>query len=844
MDLETGTGKVLPVYIEEEMQKSYIDYAMSVIVQRALPDVRDGLKPVHRRILYAMQEAGMASNKPYKKSARIVGEVLGKYHPHGDTSVYDAIVRLAQNFSTRYLMVDGHGNFGSVDGDSAAAMRYTEVRMAKVAEVMLEDIEKETVDFVPNYDESLKEPSVLPAKVPALLINGSAGIAVGMATNIPPHNLSEVVDGLIMLIDNSNIEIPELMTVIKGPDFPTGATILGTEGIRSAYTTGRGIVKIRAQAEIEPMQKGKHRIVVTEIPYQVNKARLIESIAQLVKDGVIEGITDLRDESDRRGMRIVVELRNDVVPDVILNQLYKHTKLQDSFGIIMLALVDGHPRVLNLKEILVHYLNHQKEVITRRTRYELGKAKDRAHILEGLKIALDNLDAVINTIRSSANADIAKTALVEKFTLSLRQAQAILDMRLQRLTGLERKKIDDEYIDVMETIDWLESVLADEQKVLNIIKEDLLEMKKKFGDARRTILSHDTSSMDMEDLIAEEDIVITISHQGYIKRQTLDNFRNQKRGGVGKTGGSGKKNDDCAEHLFLSTTHHNILFFTNKGRVYRQKGYEIPEAGRTAKGTAIINLLPIEQGEKITAVIPVKEFKTEQYMFMATDKGTVKKTNLEDFNSARKVGLIAITLDENEQLIGVELTDGNSEIILATRNGIAIRFDEQDVRPMGRTAHGVRGIQLNYGDEVVAMDSVTSENSEVLTATEQGLGKRTSVSEYRKQTRGGKGVINIKVNEKTGIVIGMKVITPGQEIMMITAAGIIIRIDVEGISQFGRNAQGVKLMTLNDDDKVVSLAAVQQAEDDVTEEVITDDVQTETVDVSDEIIETSQATEE
>ena len=844
MDLETGTGKVLPVYIEEEMQKSYIDYAMSVIVQRALPDVRDGLKPVHRRILYAMQEAGMASNKPYKKSARIVGEVLGKYHPHGDTSVYDAIVRLAQNFSTRYLMVDGHGNFGSVDGDSAAAMRYTEVRMAKVAEVMLEDIEKETVDFVPNYDESLKEPSVLPAKVPALLINGSAGIAVGMATNIPPHNLSEVVDGLIMLIDNSDIEIPELMTAIKGPDFPTGATILGTEGIRSAYTTGRGIVKIRAQAEIEPMQKGKHRIVVTEIPYQVNKARLIESIAQLVKDGVIEGITDLRDESDRRGMRIVVELRNDVVPDVILNQLYKHTKLQDSFGIIMLALVDGHPRVLNLKEILVHYLNHQKEVITRRTRYELGKAKDRAHILEGLKIALDNLDAVINTIRSSANADIAKTALVEKFTLSLRQAQAILDMRLQRLTGLELKKIDDEYIDVMETIDWLESVLADEQKVLNIIKEDLLEMKKKFGDARRTILSHDTSSMDMEDLIAEEDIVITISHQGYIKRQTLDNFRNQKRGGVGKTGGSGKKNDDCAEHLFLSTTHHNILFFTNKGRVYRQKGYEIPEAGRTAKGTAIINLLPIEQGEKITAVIPVKEFKTEQYMFMATDKGTVKKTNLEDFNSARKVGLIAITLDENEQLIGVELTDGNSEIILATRNGIAIRFDEQDVRPMGRTAHGVRGIQLNYGDEVVAMDSVTSENSEVLTATEQGLGKRTSVSEYRKQTRGGKGVINIKVNEKTGIVIGMKVITPGQEIMMITAAGIIIRIDVEGISQFGRNAQGVKLMTLNDDDKVVSLAAVQQAEDDVTEEVITDDVQTETVDVSDEIIETSQATEE
>ena len=810
MELETGAGKVLPVYIEEEMQKSYIDYAMSVIVQRALPDVRDGLKPVHRRILYAMQEAGMASNKPYKKSARIVGEVLGKYHPHGDTAVYDAIVRLAQDFSTRYLMVDGHGNFGSVDGDSAAAMRYTEVRMTKIAETMLEDIEKETVDFVPNYDESLKEPSVLPAKVPALLINGSAGIAVGMATNIPPHNLGEVVDGLVMLIDNPDVEVPQLMTAIKGPDFPTGAIILGTEGIKNAYNTGRGIVKIRARAEIEPMQKGKHRIVVTEIPYQVNKARLIEGIAQLVKDGVIEGITDLRDESDRRGMRVVIELKSDAVPDVVLNQLYKHTQLQTSFGIIMLALVNGHPRILNLKQILNYYLEHQKDVITRRTRYELGKAKERAHILEGLKIALDHLDEVISTIRSSANADTAKAALMEKFSLSQRQAQAILDMRLQRLTGLERKKIDDEYIDVLETIDWLESVLADEHKVLGIIKEDLLEMKKKFGDARRTELSVDSSSMEIEDLIAEEDIVITISHQGYIKRQTLDNFRSQKRGGVGKTGGSGKKNDDCAEHLFLSTTHHNILFFTNKGRVYRQKGYEIPEAGRTAKGTAIINLLPIEQGEKITAVIPVKEFKEDQFMFMATNKGTVKKTNLNDFNSARKAGLIAMTLDDNEELIGVELTDGSSEIVLATRRGLAIRFDEQDVRPMGRTAHGVRGIQLGFDDEVVAMDSVTNENEEVLTATEEGLGKRTAVSEYRKQTRGGKGVINIKVTEKTGTVVGMKVINPEQEILLITAAGIIIRIDGEGISQFGRNAQGVKLMTLNEGDKVVSLAAVQQ----------------------------------
>ncbi len=812
-NLEPTTGKVLPVYIEEEMQKSYIDYAMSVIIQRALPDVRDGLKPVHRRILYAMQEAGMAPTKPYKKSARIVGEVLGKYHPHGDSSVYDAIVRLAQDFSTRYLMVDGHGNFGSIDGDSPAAMRYTEVRMAKIAEAMLEDIEKDTVDFVPNYDESLKEPSVLPSKVPALLINGSAGIAVGMATNIPPHNLCEVVNGLVMLIDNPEVEIPQLMTAIKGPDFPTGACILGREGINNAYTTGRGVVKIRAKATIEPANKGKHNIVISEIPYQVNKANLIKDIAQLVKDGAIEGITHIDDYSNlKHGIRIVIELKSDAVPDVVLNQLYKHTALQSSFGIIMLALVNGQPRILNLKQILEYYLAHQKDVITRRSRYELGKAKDRAHILEGLKIALDNLDAVISTIRSSATADIARTSLMERFNLSQRQAQAILDMRLQRLTGLERKKIDDEYVDVLETIDWLESVLADEHKVMNIIKEDLLEMKKKFGDERRTEISLDTSEMDVEDLIAEEDIVVTISHQGYIKRQTLDTFRNQKRGGMGKTGGSGKK-EDCAEHLFLSTTHHNILFFTNKGRVYRQKGYEIPEAGRTAKGTAIINLLPLEQGEKITAVIPVKEFVDEQYMFMATNKGTVKKTNLKDLESARKIGLVAINLDANEDLIGVELTDGNSEIILATRNGIAIRFDEQDVRSMGRTAHGVKGISLNYGDEVVAMDSVPNENYEVLTATEFGMGKRTAVSEYRKQTRGGKGIINIKITERTGPVVGMKVINPAQEIMMITSAGIIIRIDVDSISQYGRFAQGVKLMTLNENDKVVSLAAIHHEEE-------------------------------
>ena len=810
--MELEEGKVLPVWIEDEMKKSYIDYAMSVIVQRALPDVRDGLKPVHRRILYAMQEAGMSSNKPYKKSARIVGEVLGKYHPHGDSSVYEAIVRLAQDFSTRYLLVDGHGNFGSVDGDSAAAMRYTEVRMAKISEEMLEDIEKETVDFVPNYDESLKEPSVLPAKIPALLINGSSGIAVGMATNIPPHNLCEVIDGLIMLIDNPEVEIPELMTAIKGPDFPTGAMILGNEGINSAYNTGRGVVKIRAKAHIEPMPKNKSRIIVTELPYQVNKARLIENIAQLVQEKIIDGITDLRDESDRKGMRVVIELRHDVVPDVILNQLYKHTKMQDSFGIIMLALVKGQPMVLNLKQILEYYLEHQKEVIVRRTRYELGKAKERAHILEGLKIALDHLDEVITTIRNSANAETAKAALVEKFALSERQAQAILDMRLQRLTGLERKKIDDEYIDVLETIDWLNSVLADEYKVLNIIKEDMLEVKKRFGDARRTELTIDTSNIEISDLIAEEDIIITISHQGYIKRQSLDTFHNQKRGGKGLRGGSGKKVDDFIEHLMLGSTHSNILFFTNKGRVYRQKGYEIPEGSRTVKGTSIVNLLPLEGGEKITAVIPVKEFMDNQFLFMATNRGTVKKTTLTDFDSTRKIGLNAITLDEGEDLIDVKLTDGHSSIILATRNGLAIHFSEDDVRPMGRTAHGVRGILLGVDDIVVSMDTVP-ENGEVLTATEEGMGKRTMISEYRVQTRGGKGVINLRVTEKTGHVVGALVLLPQQEIIMVTAAGLIIRLTADGISKFGRNAQGVKLIDLNDKDKVVAIAVVEEEDE-------------------------------
>lgn len=809
--MDFGLGKVLPVRIEEEMQNSYIDYAMSVIVMRALPDVRDGLKPVHRRILYAMHEAGMAPNKPYKKSARIVGEVLGKYHPHGDSSVYDATVRMAQPFSTRYLLVDGHGNFGSVDGDSAAAMRYTEVRMSRFAEAMLDDIEKDTVDFIPNYDESLKEPQVLPAKVPNLLVNGSSGIAVGMATNIPPHNLGEVIDGLLLMIENPSITIPELMMVIKGPDFPTGGLVLGQEGIRLAYTTGRGVVKMRAQARIERMSNGKPRILVTEIPYQVNKARLIEKIADLARDKAIDGITDLRDESDRTGMRIVIELRRDVNPDVILNQLYKHTQLQETFGIIMLALVKGRPRVLNLQEVLHYYLEHQKDVIVRRTKYELDKARARAHILEGLKIALDHIDAVIKTIRESKTVDVARAALIDGFDLSEKQAQAILDLRLQRLTGLEREKIEQEYKDVLETIEWLESVLADEQKVLNLIRDELLDVKKRFADERRTVITSDVSKLQVEDLIAEEDIVITLTHGNYIKRLPVDTYRNQKRGGRGVTG-MGTKEEDFVEHLFVTTTHHNILFFTNRGRVYRLKGYEIPEASRTAKGTATINLLPLEDKEKITAVIPIKEFTNRKFLFMATQKGIVKKTELMEFDTARKTGLIAISLDEDDDLIDVKLTNGDQHVILGTRNGLAISFPETDVRSMGRNAHGVRGIRLYNDDQVVGMDTVRKEG-EVLTVTAEGYGKRTPVTEYRNQSRGGKGVINTKVTDKTGQVVGLKVVRPGQELMLITSEGIVIRIDVDEISVISRNTQGVKLMKTGDNDKVVALASVEKKAD-------------------------------
>ncbi|MDY3297431.1 DNA gyrase subunit A [Selenomonas sp.] len=806
--MDFGQGKVVPVNLEHEMKNSYIDYAMSVIVARALPDVRDGLKPVHRRILYAMQEAGMGPTKPYKKSARIVGEVLGKYHPHGDSSVYDAIVRMAQDFSMRYMLADGHGNFGSVDGDPAAAMRYTEVRMSRISELMLQDIDKETVDFVPNYDESLKEPSVLPAKFPQLLVNGTSGIAVGMATNIPPHNMGEVIDGTLMLIDHPDATVEELMTVIKGPDFPTAGLILGTDGIKSAYTTGRGVIKMRANARIETLSNGKPRIIVTELPYQVNKARLVESIAQLVRDKEIEGITALNDESDRTGMRIVIDLRRDANANVILNQLYKHTKLQDSFGVIMLALVDGKPQVLNLKQVLHYYIKHQEDVITRRTQYELKKAQERAHILEGLTIALDHLDAVITTIRESRTADIAKAALMEGFSLSDRQAQAILDLRLQHLTGLEREKIEQEYQETLKAIEEYKAILADENRILGIIKTELTDVKKKFGDARRTKLTIDTSELNVEDLIAEEDVVITLTHGGYVKRIPLDTYRRQNRGGKGVKG-MATKEKDFVESMLITTTHHTILFFTNRGRVYQLKAYEIAEASRQAKGTAIINLLQLQAGETITAIIQVKEFNPEAYLFFATKKGIVKKTRLVEYQNLHKGGLNAINLDEDDDLIGVKFTSGSHDIILGTKWGMAIAFSEDDVRPMGRVARGVKGIKLNDGDEVIGMDSLR-QNSEVLTVTADGLGKRTEAEEYRVQTRGGKGLINLKVTEKSGDVVGLRVVHPDQELLLITTGGIVLRTNISDIRLISRNTTGVKLMTTAEGDQVASIAVLDQ----------------------------------
>ena len=806
--MDFGQGKVVPVNLEHEMRNSYIDYAMSVIVARALPDVRDGLKPVHRRILYAMQEAGMGSTKPYKKSARIVGEVLGKYHPHGDSSVYDAIVRMAQDFSMRYMLADGHGNFGSVDGDPAAAMRYTEVRMSKVAELMLQDIDKDTVEFAPNYDESLKEPTVLPAKFPQLLVNGTAGIAVGMATNIPPHNMCEVIDGTLMLIDNPAATVEDLMGIIKGPDFPTAGLILGSEGIRQAYTTGRGVIKMRANAHIETLSNGKPRIIVTELPYQVNKARLVEKIADLVRDKQIEGITALNDESDRGGMRIVIDLRRDANASVILNQLYKHTQLQDSFGVIMLALVDGKPQVLNLKQVLHYYIRHQEDVITRRTRYELAKAEARAHILEGLTIALDHLDAVITTIRESRTADIAREALMAGFKLSEKQAQAILDLRLQRLTGLEREKIEKEYQEVLTAIEEYKAILADESRILGIIKEELTAVKEKYGDARRTRLTVDTSEIDVEDLIAEEDVVVTMTHNNYIKRIPLDTYRRQNRGGKGVKG-MGTKETDFVEDMLITTTHHTILFFTNRGRVYHLKAYEIAEASRAAKGTAIINLLQLQADESITAIIQVKGFQPDNYLFMATKKGVVKKTSLIEFKNLHKGGLNAIHLDDDDELIGVRFTNGNHDVILGTKWGMAILFPEDDVRAIGRQGRGVRGIRLSDGDEVIAMDTLMP-NADVLTVTAEGYGKRTQRDEYRTQTRGGKGIINLKVTDKTGDVVGLRVVRPDQELMLITTEGIVIRTNIGDISRISRNTQGVKLMTTAKGDTVASMAVMDQ----------------------------------
>lgn len=806
--MDFGQGKIVPINLEHEMKNSYIDYAMSVIVARALPDVRDGLKPVHRRILYAMQEAGMTSGKPYKKSARIVGEVLGKYHPHGDSSVYDAIVRMAQDFSMRYMLADGHGNFGSVDGDPAAAMRYTEVRMSKISELMLQDIDKDTVDFAPNYDESLKEPTVLPSKFPQLLVNGTSGIAVGMATNIPPHNMREVIDGTLMLLENPETTVEELMTKVKGPDFPTAGLILGSEGIKSAYATGRGIIKMRAKAHIETLSNGKPRIIVTELPYQVNKARLIEKIAELVHEKSIEGITDLRDESDRSGMRIVIEVRRDANANVILNQLYKHTQLQDSFGVNMLALVNGRPEILTLKEVLAHYIAHQEDVVTRRTKYELDKAEARAHILEGLTIALDHLDAVITTIRESRTADIAREALMTGFKLSEKQAQAILDLRLQRLTGLEREKIEEEYQEILKTIEWLKSVLADEAKIRQIVCEELTEVREKFGDDRRTEITIDTSEINVEDLIAEEDVVITLTHGNYIKRMPLDTYRKQKRGGVGVTG-MGTKETDFVENILVTTSHHTILFFTSRGRVYPLKAYEIAEASRQAKGTAIINLLSLEPSEKITAVLQVKEFKPDRFLFFTTKKGVVKRTSLAEFVNLRKGGLNAINLDEDDDLIAVKFTDGEKRIILGTRDGMAIAFEENTIRPLSRIARGVRGISLRAGDEVVGMDTI-KDGAEVLTISEEGFGKRTDTSEYRVQTRGGKGLINLKVTEKTGAVVGLRVVRSGQELILITTGGIVIRTNIDGISVISRNTQGVKIMKTSEDDKVASFATMDQ----------------------------------
>lgn len=801
--------KIVPVTLESEMQKSYIDYAMSVIVARALPDVRDGLKPVHRRILYAMNELGLDPEKPYRKSARIVGDVLGKYHPHGDASVYDAMVRLAQDFSLRYMLVDGHGNFGSVDGDPPAAMRYTEAKMTKLTREMLRDIDKETVDFIPNFDDTLKEPAVLPSRFPNMLVNGSQGIAVGMATNIPPHNLGEVIDGIIKVIDEDNVTIEDLMQVIKGPDFPTGGIIMGKDGIRSAYTTGRGRIIVRARAEIEE-NGSKQRIVVTELPYMVNKARLIENIANLVKDKRIEGISNLRDESDREGMRIVVELKRDANANVVLNQLYKNTQLQDTFGAIILALVNGQPQVLNLRQCIDYYLDHQKDVLLRRTRFDLAKAEARLHILEGLKIALDYIDEVIKIIRSAY--DDAKEKLMARFNLTEIQAQAILDMRLRTLSGLQREKIEAEYNELVERIAYYKEILSSETLVYKIIKEELLELKAKFADERRTAIELAADDIEIEDLIKEEDCVVTVTHYGYIKRLPADTYKSQKRGGKGITGLTTREND-FVEDIFTVSTHDYILFFTNKGKTYRLKAYEIPEAGRQAKGMAIVNLLQLAPDEKVTAGIQIKQYTDDAYLLMATKNGVIKKTNLMEYSNVRKSGLQGITLKDNDELIDVRLTDGTNKVVIVTNQGQSITFDEKDVRPIGRVSQGVRGIELNEGDFVIGMEPIISNDKCLLAISENGFGKRTELEEYRVQTRGGKGVLTYKVTEKTGTLIGIKVVSETDDIMMISSDGTVIRIPVKDISILGRNTQGVTLMRMPENTKLVSITVVSEDEE-------------------------------
>lgn len=812
---ETSNSQIKEINISQEMRSSFLDYAMSVIVSRALPDVRDGLKPVHRRILYAMHDLGIHADKPYKKSARIVGDVIGKYHPHGDSAVYETMVRMAQDFNQRYMLVDGHGNFGSVDGDSAAAMRYTESRMSKIAMELLRDLNKDTIDYQDNYDGEEREPVVLPARYPNLLVNGTTGIAVGMATNIPPHQLGEVIDGVLAISREPEITIQELMDIIPGPDFPTAGLILGRSGIRKAYETGRGSITLRAKVEIEQKSNGKEVIIVKELPYQVNKARLIEKIAELARDKKIEGITDLRDESDRKGMRIVIEVRKDANANVLLNNLYKQTALQTSFGINMLALVDGHPRVLNLKECLQYYLQHQQVVIRRRTEFELRKAEARAHILEGLRIALDRIDEVISLIRGSQTTEIAREGLMSTFGLSDKQAQAILDMRLQRLTGLERDKIEEEYQNLVKLIAELKAILADEEKILEIIREELLEIKERFNDTRRTeIVTAGLENIEDEDLIPRENIVVTITHNGYVKRLPVSTYRAQKRGGRGIQG-MGTNEDDFVEHLITTSTHDTLLFFTNKGKVYRAKGYEIPEFSRTAKGLPIINLLEVDKGEWVNAIIPVSEFVDDWFLFFTTKEGISKRTPLSSFANIRNNGLIAVNLRENDELISVRLTDGNKEIIIGTKNGMLIRFPESDVRSMGRTATGVKGITLkNENDEVVGME-VLEEGSEILIVTKNGYGKRTPSEEYRIQGRGGKGIKTCNITEKNGDLVAMKAVTGEEDLMIITTGGVIIRMAVKDISMTGRSTQGVRLIRLNEsaDEFVSTVAKVEKEEE-------------------------------